>query len=67
MLRRSTVSYTHLDVYKRQQQMEQPLATAIVDANLGQTYLELNRLDSAQKDVYKRQKDSCTPIGSVDC
>ena len=29
--------------------MEQPLATAIVDANLGQTYLELNRLDSAQK------------------
>ena len=27
----------------------QPLMTAIVDANLGQTYLELNQLDSAQK------------------
>ncbi len=29
--------------------MGQPLMTAVVDANLGQTYLELNRLDSAQK------------------
>lgn len=27
----------------------QPLMTAIVDANLGQTYMELNQLDSAQK------------------
>ena len=30
-------------------QMGQPFMTAVVDANLGQTYLELNRLDSAQK------------------
>lgn len=29
--------------------MGQPFMTAVVDANLGQTYLELNRLDSAQK------------------
>lgn len=38
-----------LKAQKATRQMEQPLATAIVDANLGQTYLELNRLDSAQK------------------
>lgn len=29
--------------------MDQPFMTAVVDVNLGQTYLELNRLDSAQK------------------
>lgn len=29
--------------------LSQPLMSAIVDANLGQTYLELNRTDSAQK------------------
>ena len=29
--------------------IDQPLLTALVDANLGQTFLELNRLDSAQK------------------
>lgn len=29
--------------------LRQPLMSAIVDANLGQTYLELNRTDSAQK------------------
>ena len=29
--------------------LRQPLMTAVVDANLGQTYLELNRLDSATK------------------
>lgn len=29
--------------------MDQPFMTAVVDANLGQTYLELNRLDSAPK------------------
>lgn len=34
---------------KAARQMGQPFMTAVVDANLGQTYLELNRLDSAQK------------------
>lgn len=29
--------------------LEQPFSMAVVDANLGQTYLELNRLDSAAK------------------
>lgn len=29
--------------------LSQPLMTAVVDANLGQTYMELNRLDSATK------------------
>lgn len=38
-----------LKAQKATQQMGQPFMTAVVDANLGQTYLELNRLDSAQK------------------
>lgn len=29
--------------------LKQPFMTAVVDANLGQTYMELNQLDSAQK------------------
>ena len=37
-------------------QMGQPFMTAVVDANLGQTYLELNRLDSAQKYLAKTTK-----------
>ena len=38
-----------LKAQKAARQMGQPFMTAVVDANLGQTYLELNRLDSAQK------------------
>ncbi|MBD9016217.1 MAG: hypothetical protein EGR00_05975 [Prevotella sp.] len=38
-----------LKAQKATLQMGQPFMTAVVDANLGQTYLELNRLDSAQK------------------
>lgn len=38
-----------LKAQKATRQMGQPFMTAVVDANLGQTYLELNRLDSAQK------------------
>lgn len=38
-----------LKAQKVARQMGQPFMTAVVDANLGQTYLELNRLDSAQK------------------
>ncbi len=34
---------------KATQSMNQSFMTAVVDANLGQTYLELNQLDSAQK------------------
>lgn len=38
-----------LKAQKATLQMGQPFMTAVVDANLGQTYLELNRLDSARK------------------
>lgn len=38
-----------LKAQKATLQMGQPFMTAVVDANLGQTYLELNRLDSALK------------------
>lgn len=38
-----------LKAQKATLQMGQPFMTAVVDANLGQTYLELNCLDSAQK------------------
>lgn len=38
-----------LKAQKATLQVGQPFMTAVVDANLGQTYLELNRLDSAQK------------------
>ena len=38
-----------LKAQKAARQMGQPFMTAVVDANLGQTYLELNSLDSAQK------------------
>lgn len=38
-----------LKAQKATLQMGQPFMAAVVDANLGQTYLELNRLDSAQK------------------
>lgn len=38
-----------LKAQKATLQMGQPFMTAVVDANLGQTYLELNRLDSAKK------------------
>lgn len=38
-----------LKAQKAARQMGQPFMTAVLDANLGQTYLELNRLDSAQK------------------
>lgn len=38
-----------LKAQKAARQMGQPFMTAVVDANVGQTYLELNRLDSAQK------------------
>lgn len=38
-----------LKAQKAARQVGQPFMTAVVDANLGQTYLELNRLDSAQK------------------
>lgn len=38
-----------LKAQKAARQMGQPFMTAVVNANLGQTYLELNRLDSAQK------------------
>ena len=38
-----------LKAQKAARQMGQSFMTAVVDANLGQTYLELNRLDSAQK------------------
>ena len=38
-----------LKAQKATLQMGQPFMTAVVDANLGQTYLELKRLDSAQK------------------
>lgn len=36
-----------LKAQKAARQMGQPFMTAVVDANLGQTYLELNRLDKA--------------------
>lgn len=38
-----------LKAQKSTEILSQPLMSAIVDANLGQTYLELNRTDSAQK------------------
>lgn len=38
-----------LKAQKSTEVLSQPLMSAIVDANLGQTYLELNRTDSAQK------------------
>ncbi len=34
---------------KAAMQMNQPFMTAVVDVNLGQTYLELNQMDSARK------------------
>ncbi len=45
-----------LKAQKAARQMGQPFMTAVVDANLGQTYLELNRLDSAQKYLAKTTK-----------
>lgn len=38
-----------LKAQKATSQLELPLLMAVVDANLGQTYMELNRLDSAAK------------------
>jgi len=38
-----------LKAQKSTTKLSQPLMTAVVDANLGQTYLELNKLDSATK------------------
>ena len=38
-----------LKAQKSTEMLSQPLMSAIVDANLGQTYLELNRTDSAEK------------------
>lgn len=40
-------------------QIGQPYMTAIVDANLGQTYLELNQLDSAQKYLDRTYRYFC--------
>lgn len=36
--------------------LQQPFMSAVVDANLGQTYMELNRLDSAQKYLDKTSR-----------
>ena len=64
------VSYTHLDVYKRQEPVYSMRANAHGINDLGNTYIEVDLTEQymwyypvsyTHLDVYKRQDDGCHP------